>query len=298
MITEEQAPQTIDLVELLAKVVCEIERNDELQHDLHMREIISWWMPQFLEMITVLLLCTDSTSSSSSLPSSPSSDSQSDYKMITQFYDEYQKSLLVCLYLMSGEYLLQNQHFKKFKSIAYSPENNIVTNSIAQKGKADNNAQNESNVFQLMEEKTKKLTSCLRKRLSSLEKETTVNMSKLSRTSSSRLHLLGRAQSSTFATNAIYCWKDVFALNPQIYSSTIYLFLSYIPEDIRMNFALDISDINIKYYSAHHFVDPLSSKLLDALKVSDAVENIRQNWPYLFTEKSTQSLFRAVAFHF
>jgi len=33
---------------------------------------------------------------------------------------------------------------------------------------------------------------------------------------------------------------------------------------------------------------------LDALKVSDAVENIRQNWPYLFTEKSTQSLFRAV----
>jgi hypothetical protein len=107
----------------------------------------------------------------------------------------------------------------------------------------------ENAIWASFNERCKKLTSYIRKRLHSAQKDSMVNDS---------IKHIARTTSRLQGVDN-FTWKEVYASTPQIFASTIYLFLLYLPEDFKLTYGLDVSENRSRLHSSTtYYDDPLT----------------------------------------
>ena len=118
----------------------------------------------------------------------------------------------------------------------------------------------ENDLFNSFQEKAKKLSTNIRKRLHTALKDSQANeqIKQISRTISTKNYQPNNGE--------IYSWKDIYSTTPMIYSSTLFLFLIYIPDDFKVNFSMDVvsSENRARHYPSYpidHCDDPLTMVL-------------------------------------
>ena len=99
------------LINLLFRIIRYLERVKYIIFDVHTIRIISWWLPQFIEILSILLLI--------SAPSDSDSNSilLRDNKTLESFFTCYQSNLVIVIYLLSGAYLVDLQFTNRILSL-------------------------------------------------------------------------------------------------------------------------------------------------------------------------------------
>jgi len=264
---KEQSIQAISLVETLRTICQSLMKAKHLAYDTHSTQIISWWLPQFVEMLCVLLLISEPTKDGST-------QQLKDTKTLESYFSLYQANLVIVIYLLSGEYLFDLKIVDRVLNLQRDF------------------SQREKDCLDSLQMKTSQITSSIRKRLRCTFKDSLGDRLKCPLDSKDSLAKNSKVDSQV---EQIKQWKDIYHSLPPVCCHSIYLFLLHMPSDLCDHFSINIpTPTSLTSSQLIAQSNPLLALLDRVLKIGEVLEAIRATWPIIFTEADKQALIRTI----
>mmetsp|Transcript_15693 Transcript_15693/g.61292 ORF Transcript_15693/g.61292 Transcript_15693/m.61292 type:complete len:500 (-) Transcript_15693:72-1571(-) len=262
---QSQQTSAMDLMNLVQDVVKPLE-NIVDSTDFHLVIALSWWLPQFMEIIAILFLISEPSKSSGEQP-------LRDFNTLGLFLSTYQMNLVVVIYLISGAYLVD---------LGYTKRCSIL------KSKTLTFQQLNHNVWAGVAEKAKKMNNSVRKRLHSIVKEAQGHQND---TDFSDRNL----DASDEMGKQINSWKDIYYSMPPICSTTLFLFLVHMPDEMRFCVDMDVTEVRSRSTMPLEDSPSLFNQILDrAETIGHSLDTIQSEWPYTFTPELRRKLLRSI----
>lgn len=255
----QQSTPSLSIVKCLRSITKELENSPHLLFDNHASEIVGWWFPQFIEILSVVLLLSEPNTEGTN-------QVLKDTNTLESYFNCYRANLVIVVYLLLGGYLYDQG----------------ITRCLSQIEKV-NPTEREQECALRLEQECTAMTRSMRSQLSSATQETGINTGS---GASSRKVRRGRSSSSQ-----IHCWMDVYESLPQICSTCAYLFISDIPPEIASHLKMDVQNASTRPRSVE-VVRPLQALLQEIAKLGVVLESIRDCWPVTFSAKDTALIVR------
>lgn len=88
---------------VLHTVTRRLESSPHILFDNHLTQILSWWFPQFIEILSVVLLLSNSASDQST-------QVLKDTNTLESYFNCYRANIVIVIYLLSGGYLIDQEY--------------------------------------------------------------------------------------------------------------------------------------------------------------------------------------------
>ena len=90
-------------MKILHSVIRTLESAPQLQFDSHTTQVISWWFPQFIEILSVVLLLSETTSDGNS-------QVLKDTNTMESYFNCFRANIVIVVYLLTGAYLVDQKY--------------------------------------------------------------------------------------------------------------------------------------------------------------------------------------------
>eukprot|EP00012_Vannella_robusta_P001408 CAMPEP_0206187280 /NCGR_PEP_ID=MMETSP0166-20121206/2904_1 /ASSEMBLY_ACC=CAM_ASM_000260 /TAXON_ID=95228 /ORGANISM="Vannella robusta, Strain DIVA3 518/3/11/1/6" /LENGTH=381 /DNA_ID=CAMNT_0053602825 /DNA_START=205 /DNA_END=1347 /DNA_ORIENTATION=+ len=257
--SQQPSTSSLDIMRALHTITHCLEGAPHLYFDNHTTQILSWWLPQFIEILSVVLLLSDTNTDGSS-------QILKDNNTVESYFNCYRANIVIVVYLLTGAYLVDQSLTTRIQEI----EKDIAAKELY--------------CATQLEEKTKKITSSIRKRLHSACKDCSdFSIPK-------DQPLAGRVKK---APHQIRSWKDIYESLPPVSSTSAYLFTLDIPQELCIHLGMDLPDPSVRSpsltFAAPH---PLHTLLEKVSKIGHTLESVRNYWPISFSDSDSRLLTR------
>merc|ERR1712100_269796 len=254
--SQQQFTPSLGIMSVLHTVTRRLESSPHILFDNHLTQILSWWFPQFIEILSVVLLLSNSASDQST-------QVLKDTNTLESYFNCYRANIVIVIYLLSGGYLIDQEYVQHALNLQKCPEK-------------------EEYCINQLNQNAKRITDKMRSRLGVIERHS-VEISLLTKNAPSH---------TKKQTNQIRNWLDIFEALPPVCSTCAFLFLQSVSKELREIFGMDIQDFNSRTRLTIEVARPLPSLLDRISKISSILESIRNCWPVVFTEEDTTLLMR------
>eukprot|EP01095_Lingulamoeba_sp_RSL-Kostka_P012187 TRINITY_DN4780_c6_g1_i1.p1 TRINITY_DN4780_c6_g1~~TRINITY_DN4780_c6_g1_i1.p1 ORF type:complete len:492 (+),score=90.31 TRINITY_DN4780_c6_g1_i1:116-1591(+) len=293
---KENTVSSIEEVKTVLIFVDAIESIEKISLDVHIEALFCWWFPQLLEILSLIQLQFNIINSSSSSSSNNNKNDNISQDFTFENYtadettdlvfgrliDDFNMNTISLLFFLSGKYFVDDAFY---------------INCIQ---KMDKKEQKSDAIVTDIQEKSRKLTVIIRKRLSyaikEKPKESIFNSDNYSNNYTSA------QQRST-----IKSFKDIYENIPQQEAHIIYSLVSFIPEDIKT--LLGFSNLYSRSVIVQRlprntsaiisyrptFTPGINTLVQYMNQLSNILTNIQDNWPiYDNTPLTTESITRHI----